>query len=171
MPRDDGEVLMPKPAMRSGDIIVVSDGRKALVLENAGDEIYPNLKTLEVHEHTDAPNRDLVSDKPGRGFAAAGSTIRSAMEQTDQHEAEEHAFVSDIMDRVHELVRDGTAGGVVIVAPPHVLGQIRKLATPAVKAATRAEVGHDLTHLPVYEIEKRLVEALTTAEDPAAKAS
>lgn len=149
---------MSKLSMRAGDLVVVSDGRKALILENAGDETYPNLKTREVREHTDAPNRMLTSDKPGRGFQAAGSTIRSSMEQTDRHEEEEHDFVSGVMDRVHEFVRDGATNGVVIVAPPHVLGLIRKMATPAVKAATRAEIGHDLTHLPVHEIEKRLVE-------------
>ncbi len=162
---------MPKLSIRAGDLVVVSDGRKALLLENAGDETYPNLKTREVHEHADAPNRELNSDKPGRGFQAAGSTIRSAMEQTDRHEEEEHSFVAGVMDRVHELVRDGATNGLVIVAPPHVLGLIRKISTPAVKAATRAEVGHDLTHLPVYEIEKRLVEAAAAeAKGPAAKA-
>lgn len=149
---------MPKLSIRSGDLVVVSDGRKALILENAGDEVYPNLKTKEVHEHTDAPNRLLNTDKPGRGFQAAGSTIRSAMEQTDRHEEEEHGFVSAVMGRVHELVTEGTKG-LVVVAPPHVLGTIRKLRTAAVEAATLAEIGHDLTHLPVYEIEKRLVES------------
>jgi len=163
---------MPKLSMRAGDIVVVTDGRKALLLENAGDEAYPNLKTREVHEHADAPNRMLNSDKPGRAFQAAGSTIHSSMEQTDRHEEEEHSFVVGVMDRVHALVRDGATHGLVIVAPPHVLGLIRKIGTPAVKAATRGEVGHDLTHLPVYEIEKRLIEAAAAeAKATAANAS
>jgi protein required for attachment to host cells len=156
---DDVEVVMSKFLLRTGDMVVVSDGRKALLLENAGDEAFPNLKTREVHEHADAPNRMLNSDKPGRGFQAAGSTIRSAMDETDRHEEEEHEFVAGVMHRVHELVSAGATSGLVIVAPPQVLGLIRKLATPAVKSATHAEVGHDLTHLPVYEIEKRVVEA------------
>jgi protein required for attachment to host cells len=49
-----------------------------------------------------------------------------------------------------------------------VLGVIRKIATPAVKAATRGEIGHDLTHLPVYEIEKRVIEAFSKDENSAA---
>jgi len=162
---------MPKPSMRAGDLVVVSDGRKALILENAGDETYPNLKIREVHEHTDAPNRMLSSDKPGRAFQAAGTTIRSSVEQTDRHEEAEHSFVAGVMGRVHELVTAGATTGLVIVAPPHVLGLIRKISTPAVKAATRAEVGHDLTHLPVYEIEKRLVAAASAeVKELAAKA-
>jgi protein required for attachment to host cells len=152
------EVAMSKLLLRAGDFVVVSDGRKALILENAGDEAFPDLKTREVHEHPDAPNRMLNSDKPGRTFQAAKSTIHSAMEQTDRHEAEERSFVTQIMRRVDELVSSGVAKGLFIVAPPRVLGLIRKLVTPVVKAATRAEVGHDLTHLPVYEIEKRVVD-------------
>lgn len=161
---------MPKLSIRAGDFVVVSDGRKALILENAGDETYPNLKTREVHQHSDAPNRDLLSDKPGRAYHAAGSPIRSSVEQTDRHAEEEQNFVSGVMTRVHELVRDHETNGLVIVAPPQVLGLIRKIATPAVKAATRAEIGHDLTNLPVYEIEKHLIDAVEADARAAAKA-
>ena len=33
--------------IHKGDWVVVCDGAKALVLENAGDAKFPNLKTLE----------------------------------------------------------------------------------------------------------------------------
>jgi protein required for attachment to host cells len=154
---------MPKLSIHAGDLVVVSDGRKALLLENAGDGAFPNLAAREVHERADAPSRELGSDKPGRAFQAAASTIRSAMDQTDPHEEAEHRFVEQVMDRVHELVRDKVTNGVVIVAPPRVLGLVRKIAKPTVKSAIRAEIGHDYTHLPVYEIEKRLVEAEASA--------
>ena len=39
--------------IRSGDWVVVCDGAKALILENAGDGMHPNLKTREVHEQAD----------------------------------------------------------------------------------------------------------------------
>ena len=35
--------------IRQGDWVVVCDGAKALILENAGDGMHPNLKTKEVH--------------------------------------------------------------------------------------------------------------------------
>ena len=34
--------------IHSGDWVVVCDGAKALILENAGDAIAPNLKTKEI---------------------------------------------------------------------------------------------------------------------------
>ena len=41
---------MDKMRIDKGDWLVVCDGRKALILENLGDEMFPNLHTREVHE-------------------------------------------------------------------------------------------------------------------------
>ena len=41
--------------IHNGEWVVVCDGAKALVLENAGDAKFPNLKTLEVFEQKDWP--------------------------------------------------------------------------------------------------------------------
>ena len=42
---------MSKLKVRQGDWVVVCDGKKALVLENVGDEKFLDLKTREVFEH------------------------------------------------------------------------------------------------------------------------
>jgi protein required for attachment to host cells len=44
---------MTKMKIDTGDWIVVCDGRKALILENLGDRMFPNLHTKEVREHPD----------------------------------------------------------------------------------------------------------------------
>ena len=41
---------MDKMRLDKGDWLVVCDGRKALILENLGDGMFPNLHTKEVHE-------------------------------------------------------------------------------------------------------------------------
>jgi hypothetical protein len=46
-------VIMTKMKIDTGDWIVVCDGRKALILENLGDRMFPNLHTKEVREHPD----------------------------------------------------------------------------------------------------------------------
>jgi protein required for attachment to host cells len=76
---------MTKLKIRQGDWVVVCDGKKALVLENAGDEKFLNLKTREVFEHPDATTSELGTSAPGRSFSTAGHG-RSAVEQTDFHE-------------------------------------------------------------------------------------
>ena len=44
---------MSELLIHSGEWVVVCDGAKALVLENAGDAKFPNLKTIEVFEQKD----------------------------------------------------------------------------------------------------------------------
>jgi hypothetical protein len=60
------ELLMEKIKIGTGDWIVVCDGRKALILENIGDRMFPNLHTREVHEHPDPPTSAQGSSPPGK---------------------------------------------------------------------------------------------------------
>src|SRR5882757_4105863 len=53
---------MTKMKIDTGDWIVVCDGRKALILENLGDRMFPNLHTKEVREHPDLSTRAQGSD-------------------------------------------------------------------------------------------------------------
>ena len=57
---------MNKIKIGTGDWIVVCDGRKALILENRGDRMFPNLHTREVREQPDPSTHALGSDAPGR---------------------------------------------------------------------------------------------------------
>ena len=75
---------MSKLKIRAGRLgRCVCDGKKALVLENAGDEKFLNLKTREVYEHADPKTSELGTDAPGRSFSSVGHG-RSAVEQTDR---------------------------------------------------------------------------------------
>ena len=55
---------MTKIKIGTGDWIVVCDGRKALILENLGDRMFPNLHTREVHEQPDLSTHAQGSDAP-----------------------------------------------------------------------------------------------------------
>ncbi len=78
--------------IRNGEWVVVCDGAKALVLENAGDLKFPNLKTIEVFEQENLATRDLGTGAPGRSFSSVGAG-RSAVEQTDWHDQAERSFL------------------------------------------------------------------------------
>ena len=67
---------MQKLKIRQGDWVIVCDGKKALILENAGDEKFLNLKTKEVQEHADPKTSDLGTDEPDRSEAAAARWSR-----------------------------------------------------------------------------------------------
>ena len=146
---------MQKLKIRQGDWVIVCDGKKALILENAGDEKFLNLKTKEVQEHADPKTSDLGTDEPGRSFSSVGSG-RSAVEQTDWHRQEEERFLQKLVSQLDHSVRVGEVKSLVIVAPPRALGVLRQAYSHNLRAAVQAEIDKDLVWLPVHEIEKHL---------------
>jgi protein required for attachment to host cells len=139
-----------------GDWVAVCDGSKALLLENIGDAVFPNLKTREVYEQKAPKTHELGTDAPGRAFSSVGA-IRSAIEQTDWHDQTERAFLEDLAGRLDAAVTAGETNAIVIVAPPRALGVLRQSYSPRLRQALRAEVDKDLVRMPVHEIEKHLV--------------
>ena len=64
---------MLKMSFDHGDWILVCDGARALILENAGDEKFPNLRTREAieepHESTRLQGADACAWLSGRASA------------------------------------------------------------------------------------------------------
>ena len=141
--------------IRSGDWVVVCDGAKALILENAGDGMHPNLKTREVHAQPDAKTHEQGTDAPGRSINSIDSR-RSAMEQTDWHDQDEQRFLADLAKRLDTAVTRGETRSIIMVAPPRALGVLRQAYSHNLRAAVQAEIDKDLVRLPVHEIEKHL---------------
>ena len=141
--------------IHNGDWVVVADGAKALILENAGDAVSLNLKTKEVRAQPDAKTREQGTDAPGRAINSVGAQ-RSAMEQTDWQAQSEVRFLTDLSKRLDAAVMAGEAKSLVLIAPPRALGVIRQAATPNLRKAVRAEIDKDYVRMPVHEIEKKL---------------
>ena len=146
---------MSNVKISEGDWVVVCDGTKALVLENIGDDVFPNLKTREVHDKPSPRIHEQGSDAPGRSFQSVG-TARSAMEQTDWHEQAEHEFLDRLAARLDAAVKTGETKSLIIVAPPRALGVIRNSYSQNLRAALRAEIDKDLVKLPLHKIEEQL---------------
>jgi protein required for attachment to host cells len=147
---------MAKLRIRQGDWVVVCDGKKALVLENAGDEKFLNLKTKEVFNHADPKTHEIGTDAPGRSFSSVGHG-RSAVEQTDWHAQEEERFLRTLAAHLDAEVKAGRAKSIVIVAPPRALGVLRPAYSHDLRKALQTEIDKDLVKVPVHEIEKHLV--------------
>ena len=141
--------------IHNGDWVVVCDGAKALILENAGDAVSLNLKTKEVREQPDAKTREQGTDAPGRAINSVDAR-RSAMEQTDWHDQDEQRFLTELSKRLNAAVLAGETRSLVLVAPPRALGVMRQAATANLRNAVRAEIDKDLVKMPVHEIEKHL---------------
>ena len=134
--------------------VVVCDGRKALILENVGDEKFPNLKCKEEREQPYLPSHLLGTQAPGRVQQAGGP--RSAIEQTDWHDESERAFLTQLVHHLDAAVAKGETKAIIIVAPPRALGMLRHGYSPALKRVLKAEVDKDLVKTPIHEIERHL---------------
>ena len=145
-------------SIREGEWVVVCDGAKALVLQNAGDAKFPNLKTIEVFEQKDLATREQGTDKPGRVHASTG-TIRSSVGQTDWHDQSEQQFLVKLAHHLDAAISAGKAKSVILIAPPRALGMLRPAYSHALKGALRAELDKDFVRMPVHEIEKHLAAA------------
>ena len=146
---------MAKVKIRQGEWVVVCDGKKALVLENVGDEKLLNLKTRQVYEQPDLKTHELGTDAPGRAFSSVG-TARSAVEQTDWHDQEEQKFLHKLTEHIDAAVVGGKAKSVIMVAPPRALGVLRHSYSSHLRSAVRAEIDKDFVKLPVRDIAKHL---------------
>ena len=142
--------------LEPGEWVVVCDGRKALILENVGDEKFPNLRTKEVYEQKNPATHEQGTDAPGRSFNSVGNR-RSSVEQTDWHERAEGQFLQDLAGRLDAAIGAGEASSIIVIAPPKALGVIRQAYSPTLRQAVRAEIDKDFVKLPVHEIEKHLV--------------
>lgn len=137
--------------------ILVGDGEKALFLRNDGDEAFPNLVTMDVIQHANPATHDQGSDRPGR-FSNGPSMQRSAVENTDWHRIEKDRFASEMADHLSKAALDNAFSHLIVVAPPHVLGELRHAMDKHVQARVLVEIDKDLTNHPVHEIERILVE-------------
>ena len=139
----------------NGDWVVVCDGAKALVLENAGTRANLNLTTKEVYGQPDLKTHELGTDRPGRVYNSVGGG-RSAVEQTDWHDQEEQKFLGQLAARLDKAVRGGEARALIVVAPPRAIGVLRRQFSKHVRHAVKAEVEKDYVKMPVEEIARHL---------------
>ncbi len=135
--------------------VVVADGEKALFLRNEGDAEYPHLQVVRQMHDDNPPTREQGTDKPGR-FHDGRSPHRSAVEETDWHRIEKERFARDIADRLYKMAHRGDFKHLAIVAPPVVLGEMRKELHKEVEDKVVAEVSKTLTNHTIDEMEKIL---------------
>ena len=137
-------------------LVFIGDGRKALFLRNAGDAEIPDLRTEQVFKDDNPPTREQGTDKPGRGFASAGSQRRGGMEETDWHQLEEQRFADRVAAALEKVVRERHVPAILVAAPPKTLAELRRVFHADVRAKIVAEVDKDLTKQPIDQIEAHL---------------
>jgi protein required for attachment to host cells len=133
-------------------VILVADGRKSLFFRNQGDADFPNFGVVEKDVHPNPSHHEQASDLAGR----ASGMLGSSMEEVDFHQQEEDRFAADTAAMLKDRALRHEFDALVVVAPPHTLGELRKHYHPEVEKRLIAELPKDLVNTPVAEIEKIL---------------
>lgn len=133
-------------------LVFVGDGCKALLLRNAGDEKYLDLRAERVFGEKDPPTHEQGADRPGVAVSRAQSQRRVSIEQTDWHRLEEERFAERVAKALEDMVRRHNVPAIVIAAPPKTLADLRRVFHADVKAKIVAELRKDLTNHPIGEI-------------------
>jgi protein required for attachment to host cells len=144
--------------LKHGQFVVVADGERALFLKNEGDATFPNLTVVREMKDENPPTHEQGTDRPGR-HSDGPSPHNSAFEETDWHRLSKERFAEDISARLYKMAHRGDFEQLVVVAPPLVLGEMRKNFHKEVESKIIAEVPKTLTNHSVDAIEKLLLAA------------
>ena len=139
--------------------VLVADGARARILESngSGGGLSSALNFDFAMSH--APSRDFGSDKPGRGQGAGGMTQHAKLPRVDWHTYEKHLFAKELAKALEEALRRSAFDDLVLVAPPKALGELRLALANDVMSRVKTEIGKDLTHLSVPELDRYLEDA------------
>jgi len=144
-------------------LIVVADGAKARFLKESEDhkKLVPADDADMLAPAARRPDRELVTDKPGRGFSPARDGRRGGFEPAhDPHKLEKHNFTARLAQTLDKACSARQFDRVVLVAPKRSLGELRPLLSARVKKAVSHEVAKDLTASTPTALRKALAEAL-----------
>lgn len=141
-------------------IFLVANGSHGKAyLKRLGESGYDALMSWE---EPGARLKDSVQgeDKPGRAFASAGATARSAMEYDNKDDSPKEHAKRDLARRMAEdlvaALRGGRADSFAVIAPAPVAHAVLEHVPAEQRRALAAEEHHDLTGLPVAEVFARL---------------
>ena len=135
--------------------VVVADGEKALFLLNEVYALHPDLQVVRLMHEENPPTREQGTDRPGR-YSDGPSIHRSAVDDTDWHRVQKERFADEIAERLYDFAHRGDYEKLILVAPPLVLGEMRRKLHKEVADRIVAEIPKTLTNHPVPEIEKLL---------------
>lgn len=145
---------MAKVSVPNGAWIMVADHSKAILLENKGTPVAPQLEVKKVlRADANPPAHEQGTDAPGTVFSGSH---RSNVEQTDWHAVAGRRFLELAVQSIESARTLNEFKSIVLVAPPKALSELRSIVSDTVKTSIVGELDKDLVHMPVAEIAEHL---------------
>jgi protein required for attachment to host cells len=138
-------------ALRRTVWLAIADGEHArFVSADANNALHTqhSLDSISAHQES----RDLGTDRPGRSFES-GTTGRHAFTpRHDPHELEKAKFAHLVARQLEADAGEGKFDDLVLVAPAHVLAEIRDALDVETAARVVGTLAKDLTKVPDHEL-------------------
>ncbi|MBA2367428.1 MAG: host attachment protein [Candidatus Protochlamydia sp.] len=115
-----------------------------------------SLVEVELLEHPESRlhNRDLNSDKPGRGFESVGHARHSLEPHSSPQQLEFNQFAKELSVYLENARNNGEFESLYIAASPTLLGLLRQCLDSNTAKLVKGEVDKDMTHMNPDEIMK-----------------
>jgi protein required for attachment to host cells len=129
-------------------LIMALDGARMSLFQNKGSVRDPVLELLAEEERKTPSTAELGDDQPGRAFQSSGIG-RGAYEMTDLHQQGEEVELLIF----HMKNNDRKT---IMIAPPHVLGLMRKHLPDEIRKRSLAEIDKDYAGRTALEVAELL---------------
>lgn len=136
--------------------IVVADGARAHVVRNDGPGTGLTAVPKGEMATENPPTRETGSDRPGRSYESVGGARHALAPRVDWHQHQKDVFARNVAKMLDEAASAGNFERLILVAPPHTLGELRQALKPQTRQRVIAEINKDLTSLPIPELADHL---------------
>lgn len=137
--------------MKKNSWLMVANSSLARIFKIQDSHSLIELQVLE-HPESRLHNKDLVSDKPGRGFESAGAQRHGLENGTTAKQEEFSIFARHLANYLKFAHQQKEYDSLYLAAGPTLLGLLRQILDPLVIKATAEEVDKDMTHLKKEDI-------------------
>jgi protein required for attachment to host cells len=136
---------------------IVADGEHARIVAAAEDGA---LHTLDRLDSATAHLRssDLGTDRLGRVHESASPVQHGVEPRTDPHEAAKQRFAKHVGRLLDQASTRDDFDELVLIAPSHILTELRDSLDNPTKRKLLGELGKDLTNTPDHELQPHLKE-------------
>jgi protein required for attachment to host cells len=136
--------------------ILVANGTQGFIACNHGPGHGIDPKLEHEFQGPNVPNREIMSDAPGRAFDSAGQGRHAMEPKTDPQRSNQQSFARAIAAHIDSAAEGNVFDNLVLVAAPQMLGELRKCLSSKAAAKITGELPKDLTQLPIHKLPDHL---------------
>jgi protein required for attachment to host cells len=138
--------------------MLVADGARARIFILHFHALEPALGVDLIHDHR--PSREAITDKPGRALESDHLSKHAYEPHSDWHTYQKHVFAQEISQILIKAEQLHKFQALILIAPPKILGEIRKLLPKPVGEKITMEIAKDLTKYTDQDLKAYLDELI-----------